>query len=203
MTKEQPGLRELKKQLTREQIAAAALKLTKEKGLSRVTIDEIAQEAFVSPRTVSNYFPVKEDAVLAAGRVGFEAMLREYSAGTQQGNPVEELRQVFSKYAREHPEHLRMIAELVELERQNPTLKPFRVAQESELSANLSELIADRFGTDLTEDPYPTLAAEAVVSAITTSMNIWSKCSCTEDCLPDLVDTSFNIASTGYAVAKD
>lgn len=202
MTKEQPSLRELKKQMTREAIAAAALKLTKEKGLSQVTVDEIAQEAFVSPRTVSNYFPVKEDAVLAAGRVGFEAMIREYSEGTQTGNPVEELRKVFSNYAHEHPEHLRRIVELVELERDNPTLRPFRVAQESELSAGLSELIADRFDADLATDPYPTLAAAAVVSAITTSMNIWSKCSCTEDCLPDLFDKSFNIAATGYAVPK-
>ena len=202
MNKEPLGLRELKKQLTRETIAAAALKLTKEKGLSQVTVDEIAQEAFVSPRTVSNYFPVKEDAVLAAGRVGFEAMIREYSESTQTGNPVEELRKIFSQHAHEHPEHLRMITELIELELDNPTLKPFRVAQEAELSASLSELIADRLGADLATDPYPTLAASAVVSAITTSMHIWSKCSCSDDCLPDLVDKSFNIAATGYAVPK-
>jgi AcrR family transcriptional regulator len=203
MTKEQPGLRELKKQMTRDAIAAAALKLTKEKGLSQVTIDEIAQEAFVSPRTVSNYFPAKEDAVLATGRAGFEAMLCEYGAGTQKGNPIEVVREIFSKHAEEHPEHLRRIAELVELERQNPTLKPFRVAQEAEFSTTLSELIASRFDIDAAQDPYPALTAAAIVSAITTSLSLWSKCGCSYDCLPELVDKSFNIAAAGYAVERD
>jgi hypothetical protein len=113
-------------------------------------------------------------------------MLSEYGAGTQRGNPIEVVREIFSKHAEEHPEHLRMIAELVELERQNPTLKPFRAAQEAEFSTMLSELIASRFDIDATQDPYPALTAAAIVSAITTSMNIWSKCTCSEDCLPEL-----------------
>ena len=61
------GLRSIKKQLTRESIADAALRLSLEKGLSHITIDEIAHLAFVSPRTVSNYFSCKEEAVVAAG----------------------------------------------------------------------------------------------------------------------------------------
>ena len=168
-----------------------------------MTIDDIAQEAFVSPRTVSNYFPAKEDAVLTAGRTGFDAMLCEYRDSTATGHPVEELRKIFSKYAQEHPEHLRMVAELVELEQQNPTLKPFRVAQESELSTSLSELIAARYGIDSGRDPYPDLAAAAIVSAITTSMRMWSKCGCAQDCLPQLVDESFNIAINGYRRDRD
>ena len=61
----QPGLRERKKALTRRTIADAAFTLTSENGLDSVTIDQIADRAFVSPRTVSNYFPSKEAAIIA------------------------------------------------------------------------------------------------------------------------------------------
>ena len=62
----QPGLRERKKALTHRTIADAAFTLTVEHGLEHVTIDQIADLAFVSPRTVSNYFMSKEAAVVAA-----------------------------------------------------------------------------------------------------------------------------------------
>ena len=62
------GLRDLKKQITRTSIASAALRLAVERGLEQVTLDEIAEQAFVSPRTVSNYFSGKEEAIAAAGR---------------------------------------------------------------------------------------------------------------------------------------
>ncbi|MGX6448555.1 TetR/AcrR family transcriptional regulator, partial [Patulibacter sp. S7RM1-6] len=57
------GLRERKKQHTRETIARAALDLFERQGFSATTIPQIAEAADVSPRTVSSYFPAKEDLV--------------------------------------------------------------------------------------------------------------------------------------------
>lgn len=65
-TPEDLGLRERKKILTRQQIASAAFELAQEHGLEEVTISQIADRAFVSPRTVSNYFHSKEAAIVAA-----------------------------------------------------------------------------------------------------------------------------------------
>src|SRR3954462_6087314 len=57
------GLRERKKLRTRETIAAAALDLFAAQGFGATTIRQIAEAADVAPRTVSGYFPVKEELV--------------------------------------------------------------------------------------------------------------------------------------------
>ena len=59
----QPGLRERKKQQTRQLIAETARRLFGERGFERVTVAEIARAAEVSEQTVFNYFPTKEDLV--------------------------------------------------------------------------------------------------------------------------------------------
>ena len=55
------GLRETKKQQTRQQIAAQAMRLFVTRGFDHVTVAEVAEAAGISQKTVFNYFPTKED----------------------------------------------------------------------------------------------------------------------------------------------
>jgi AcrR family transcriptional regulator len=58
------GLRERKKQKTKEAIQREAMRLFLERGYEETTIEQIADAAEISPSTFFNYFPTKEDVVL-------------------------------------------------------------------------------------------------------------------------------------------
>lgn len=99
------GLRERKKQQTRDGISAVATRLFAEKGFERVTIAEVAAAADVSKMTVTNYFPLKEDLVFdrrehivtlpgravterAAGTSILDSIRRAYAAALDDGDPT-------------------------------------------------------------------------------------------------------------------
>jgi AcrR family transcriptional regulator len=58
------GLRERKKQKTKEAIQREAMRMFQERGYDETTIEQIAEAAEISPSTFFNYFPTKEDVVL-------------------------------------------------------------------------------------------------------------------------------------------
>lgn len=64
MSTETLGLRDRKKQQTRENISHQATRLFLQHGFDKVTIAEVAAAAQVAKMTVTNYFPRKEDLAL-------------------------------------------------------------------------------------------------------------------------------------------
>jgi AcrR family transcriptional regulator len=63
MSSEAAGLRERKKQRTRDTIVRVAHELFAERGYDATTIADIAEAADIAPRTFFGYFPTKEDVV--------------------------------------------------------------------------------------------------------------------------------------------
>jgi AcrR family transcriptional regulator len=59
-----PGLRERKKERTRQLIADTAARLFAERGYEHVAVRDVAREAEVAEQTVYNYFPTKEQLVI-------------------------------------------------------------------------------------------------------------------------------------------
>src|SRR5215471_12164167 len=78
------GLRERKKQRTRQLIAETARRMFVERGFDAVPVAAVARAAEVSEATVFNYFPTKEDLVYQ-GMEAFEnellAAIRDRPAG--------------------------------------------------------------------------------------------------------------------------
>ncbi|MFJ5138529.1 TetR/AcrR family transcriptional regulator [Streptomyces sp. NPDC088707] len=105
MGTESMGLRESKKQETRQLISDHATRLFMEQGFEQTTIAEIATAARVAKKTVTNYFPRKEDLALdhheaftatlaravadrAAGESPLSALRREFTAAVETCDPV-------------------------------------------------------------------------------------------------------------------
>jgi AcrR family transcriptional regulator len=83
----EPGLRERKKQRTRLHVAETARRLFAERGFDEVTVSDVAREADVSPGTVFNYFPTKED-LFYSGMEVFEEQLIDAVRGRPAGESV-------------------------------------------------------------------------------------------------------------------
>jgi AcrR family transcriptional regulator len=81
------GLRERKKQHTRQLIADTARRLFVERGFDAVPVAAVARAAEVSEATVFNYFPTKEDLVYQ-GMEAFEAELLAAVRSRPAGEPV-------------------------------------------------------------------------------------------------------------------
>jgi AcrR family transcriptional regulator len=88
----EPGLRERKKQRTRQTIARAALELFDRDGFHETTIPAIAAAADVSPRTVSAYFPAKEDLVFPDQEDSFARLADRLRARTATETTADALR---------------------------------------------------------------------------------------------------------------
>lgn len=89
---ESPGLRARKKRRTREAIVAAALELFAEHGFRQTTIPAIARAADVSPRTVSGYFPQKEELLFPEHEEAFADLAARFDDPTRETSAVAALR---------------------------------------------------------------------------------------------------------------
>jgi AcrR family transcriptional regulator len=88
------GLRERKKERTRQLIADTARRLFAERGFDDVTVAEIAREAEVALATVFNYFPTKEDLFYSR----LEAFEEELLTAIRERRPAQSILDAFAAF---------------------------------------------------------------------------------------------------------
>ena len=154
------GLRERKKQQTREKIAQVALRLFAERGYDHTTLAEIAEAADVAPRTIFAYFESKEDILLCGERSFLDDLKRrldERPAGT---TTVDALREFLSEIPPQEEDDLLRKKVMSE----NPELQMKAHAGHTRLEPMLAESIAKDLGAK-PDDLQPMLAAASVTAA--------------------------------------
>ena len=154
------GLRERKKQQTREKIAQVAVRLFAERGYDHTTLAEIAEAADVAPRTIFAYFESKEDILLCGERSFLDDLKRrldERPAGT---TTVDALREFLSEIPPQDEDDLLRKKVMSE----NPDLQMKAHAGHTRLEPMLAESIAKDLGAQ-PDDLQPMLAAASVTAA--------------------------------------
>jgi AcrR family transcriptional regulator len=174
---DKPGLRERKKQATREALRLAALRLAVEKGWEQVRVEDIAAEAGVSTRTFNNYFASKDEAFLATAYDRGARMQAALAA-----RPAEEplwpavINAVVHAFA-DQAVDLRQARRI----RLTPTLAAEQLKAVIVIERALADEIARRIGADVEHDLYPRLVAAAAISATRVTVEHWLR---TESDLP-------------------
>jgi len=197
MTEPTEGLRALKKQMTRSAISTAALDLALEKGLDHVTIEEIAHRAIVSPRTFSNYFSCKEEAVVAAGNKYWVDLLDQLADRPLDEHPLQSMRTLLVEATRADGAELQRAIRTMQLGRQSPGLRPFQSALYSQLEGSLRATVAARTGSNLQSDLFPWLVAASAVAAMKSAIMMWLINDLTVADLPDLIAEAFDQLTDG------
>lgn len=156
------GLRERKKQKTRETIERAALRLFAERGYDQTTLAEIADAADVAPRTIFAYFQSKEDIVFCDEPTFHQRLEQALTQRPPRATTVDALRDFLSS-----PDAADAQARL---RRRIIAASEGLRASEHARSAPLERIIAKSIARDLNashEDIRPLLAAASVTVAFT------------------------------------
>jgi AcrR family transcriptional regulator len=171
------GLRERKKQRTKDALIEAAFELFSRNGFDATTVEEIAEAVEISPRTFFRYFGTKEDCVLS--------MLDDQQAAMEQAfldRPAHEpvltaLRHAMVAVARASEtgsgfDPIRFAC-MRELARANPSVAAKSVQHGAEKMDTLAAAIGGRMGVDPAEDPRPHLVAAIVAATVPLAIRTW------------------------------
>ncbi|WP_371481750.1 TetR family transcriptional regulator [Kitasatospora sp. NBC_00315] len=175
------GLRERKKQRTRDSLVEAAHRLFLERGFGRTTVDEIAAAVDVSQRTFFRYFANKDEvalAVMAEAENFFIACLRGRPA---EESPLQALRASIVQAWRElaagrpdGPSGVTTALELMQLIEDTPTLLAAHLRRITEQERVVAGLIAAREGLDPVTDLRPKVMAAVFGGVLRSAHLAWS-----------------------------
>ncbi|WP_258408794.1 acyl-CoA-like ligand-binding transcription factor, partial [Streptomyces hygroscopicus] len=170
------GLRERKKAETRAALSWAAVRLTVERGLDNVKVEDIADAVGVSPRTFNNYFSSKAEAIVFRHLdrcLGVAEALRERSA-----EPLWDAitHAVLTRFGPDAQSAAHPVADAaqwtagVRVMVAEPALRGEMLRAGAIAEAEIAAAVAERTGGDLDHDLYPHLVASAVMAAVNTAI---------------------------------
>jgi AcrR family transcriptional regulator len=160
-----PGLRERKKQRTREAIVDAALRLFEERGFDQTTIADIAEAADIAPRTFFGYFPSKEDVVFADFPQTLETLAERLRGRAEEETAIDAIRAWIGGLLEERG----LTEERERCRKRVIGESPALAAHNRALMGQVEELLAEQIARDLGDRPddvRPRMIASSVIGAL-------------------------------------
>ncbi|HEY0448317.1 TetR family transcriptional regulator [Actinophytocola sp.] len=189
------GLRERKKLQTQEALSWAALRLTVERGLDQVLVEDIAAAAGVSPRTFNNYFSNKAEAI-AWRHLNRARQAADRIRERPRSEPLWEsiTRAVVAHAGGEHDQPDPQWTAGVRLMMDEPALLGEFLKAGAKAAEECAVAIAERTGTEPT-DLYPRLVAAAIGAANQAATEQWVRANPPVPLAPLLEDALRQIAA--------
>ena len=117
------GLRERKKEKTRDALVASAMRQFASRGFDHVTVEEIAASCEVSPRTFFRYFASKEDVLFADSDARCERLLEALAEQEADASPFQALEAAVALLAPDYAEQREMLRARHEIVTATPSLR--------------------------------------------------------------------------------
>jgi AcrR family transcriptional regulator len=165
-----PGLRERKRQQTRERLTRAAMALFLERGFEATTLDDIAAAADISRRSFFHYFASKEDVVFAWHEETTAALIAAVEARPANESMLTAAENAISAMARQL-EPGEAIA-MARLKRDNPALQARDQVKYEKLERALAAALEKRAGK--TEKLGARLVAMIATGAMRIGGELWA-----------------------------
>jgi AcrR family transcriptional regulator len=166
-----------------------AWELFAERGFREVTVDEIADAAGVSARTLFRYFPTKEDFLLGFTRRGSAELVQLIRELKPSETPFRAIWELFREHSLQDPPDVRVLT----LWRQAAADAPEVHARvRGERSHDLTEAVAHYLGADHLDDPYPRILAGVIVGVESAVIEMWGRSDLT---LLEILDTADQVVS--------
>ncbi|WP_314172442.1 TetR/AcrR family transcriptional regulator [Streptomyces winkii] len=174
------GLRERKKQRTRDSLVRAAHELFVAQGYEETTVDEIVAAVDVSQRTFFRYFSSKEEVAFSLQRLVSERYVEAVHRRPPGGSPVQVLRSTLDETwesigeAIEEVVPLTLYMRMWQIIETTPALAAAQLRHGAEMEERLAAEIARREGLDLEADPRPRVLVAAFSGVMNAAFRSWS-----------------------------
>lgn len=145
-------------------------------GFRDVTVEEIAEAAGVSARTLFRYFPSKEDFLLGFTRRGLQTLVDLIAELEPNADPVRSVWQLIRTHSLEDPQDVRVLTLWRRAAADAPEIHArVRGERMQALTEAVTDYCAKSNGAAAAEDPEPRVLAGVVVGAEMAVIELWGR----------------------------
>ena len=169
------GLRERRRRQTSADIRGAAVRLVRERGFDKLTIEAICAEAGISVRTFFNYFPNKESAIVYGPSDIPPELVEEFVAAGPGSYSVvlDELIKLAAHHLRDMPPDRDQAETMLELAKTTPAMLAAFLADLERFQNHLIDIVARRQGMKADEE-IPAVISALALTAIRSGIERWT-----------------------------
>jgi AcrR family transcriptional regulator len=186
------SMAERKRQLVRDELAEAAVKLLAVQGFEETTVDQIVAAVGISRRTFSRYFESKEDVLVHMFTGAGAQLCAELRARPAGEPPAVALRRALAPFIQFTVGDPCKVLPVTRLILDTPALLARFLERQSRWQDDITTILADRAGLDPGTDLRPALAAGVALTAFRAALRRWADGDGTED-MNELVDQAFAV----------